>query len=110
MKNQDIFQACQSLVQEGKQPTVALIKTRLTTPLPLPSIIAGLKAFQANPKVILKRDSDNQASCANQSAGLANSNLSHEVLVNKVLMLEQQVAELKQSQQKLEARLAILEA
>jgi hypothetical protein len=49
MDTSEIIQACQQLVQEGKSPSVALIKSRLTRNFPLPTIIAGLKRWQANP-------------------------------------------------------------
>lgn len=43
--------AISTLAAEGKTPTVALIKARLTTPAPMPVIIAALKAWKAGNKM-----------------------------------------------------------
>ncbi|MCD9515822.1 hypothetical protein [Photobacterium carnosum] len=48
---QEIEQAIASLVAENKQPSIALIKARLTTSLPIPVIIKALQAWQKNAKV-----------------------------------------------------------
>ncbi|MEC6816361.1 hypothetical protein [Photobacterium toruni] len=48
---QEIEQVIASLVAEKKQPSTALIKARLTTPLPIPVIIKALQAWQKNAKV-----------------------------------------------------------
>ncbi len=44
-------QAITSLIAEGKEPSVALIKARLTEPLPMPLIIKALQAWKKNAKV-----------------------------------------------------------
>ncbi|KMV29488.1 hypothetical protein L4D00_05975 [Photobacterium swingsii] len=49
--SQDLEQAIHSLVTEGKEPSVALIKSRLTSPLPMPLIIKALQAWKKNAKV-----------------------------------------------------------
>ncbi|MGF1684485.1 hypothetical protein [Photobacterium minamisatsumaniensis] len=48
---QALEQAISSLTQEGKEPSVALIKARLTDPLPMPLIIKALQAWKKNAKV-----------------------------------------------------------
>lgn len=48
---QDLEQAINSLVAEGKEPSVALIKSRLATPLPMPLIIKALQAWKKNAKI-----------------------------------------------------------
>ena len=53
MSTSEIVNICQQLASEGKEPSVALIKARLTQTLPLPMIIAGLKSYKANPKQTL---------------------------------------------------------
>ena len=40
------------LANDGKKPTVALIKSRLKTPLPLVQIITSLKTWKHDPKLI----------------------------------------------------------
>lgn len=49
MSNSEIISICQQLHAEGKTPSVALIKARMSGPKILPNIIAGLKAWQASP-------------------------------------------------------------
>ncbi|WP_395344553.1 hypothetical protein PN836_007245 [Ningiella sp. W23] len=46
--SETIIQICQALYSKGLTPTTALIKSRLLEPLPLPSIISGLRAWQAS--------------------------------------------------------------
>ena len=48
---QEIEQVIKRLVIENKQPSVALIKARLTTSLPIPVIIKALQSWQKNAKV-----------------------------------------------------------
>ena len=49
MSSNEIFSVCQQLDKEGKEPSVALIKARLSIKQPLPTIVAGLKYWRANP-------------------------------------------------------------
>ena len=44
----EITKICQTLSDKGITPTIGLIKAKLTQKTPLPDIISGLKAFQAN--------------------------------------------------------------
>jgi TolA-binding protein len=39
------------LIDEGKEPTTALIKARLATPVPIPAIIAALKSWKSTKRV-----------------------------------------------------------
>ncbi|MGF1732968.1 hypothetical protein [Photobacterium kasasachensis] len=48
---QALEQAIESLIAEGKEPSVALIKSRLAEPLPMPLIIKALQAWKKNAKV-----------------------------------------------------------
>ncbi|ESP91635.1 MULTISPECIES: hypothetical protein [Pseudoalteromonas] len=45
-------QAISTLLAEGKTPTVATVKAKLTEPLPMPVIIAALAAYKNNPDAI----------------------------------------------------------
>jgi len=49
MSQQHIVDAANRVAQEGKQPTVALIKSRLTQPASLRDIIETLKTWQFDP-------------------------------------------------------------
>ncbi|PSW01682.1 hypothetical protein [Photobacterium lipolyticum] len=48
---QALEQVITSLIAEGKEPSVALIKARLADPLPMPVIIRALQAWKKNAKV-----------------------------------------------------------
>ncbi|TKB43525.1 hypothetical protein [Thalassotalea mangrovi] len=51
MSQQEIYQIAQRLHQQGKTPSVALIKSQLTVAMPLAAIIKGLQQWQKNPKL-----------------------------------------------------------
>ncbi|SMY18087.1 MULTISPECIES: hypothetical protein [Photobacterium] len=82
----EIEQAIKQLVIENKQPSVALIKARLTTSLPIPVIIKALQAWQKNAKV------------------------PHIEKQQRVLTAEQRIEQLEQQVLALSTRLARLEA
>ncbi|KJF85196.1 hypothetical protein [Photobacterium phosphoreum] len=83
---QEIEQAIASLVADNKQPSIALIKARLTTPLPIPVIIKALQAWQKNAKV------------------------PHIEKQQRVLTADQRIEQLEQQVLALSTRLARLEA
>ena len=58
--NAVVFDAIKALLDEGKTPTVALTKSKLTQPIPLPVIIAAVSQYKNNPDSI-----DNLAKSAN---------------------------------------------
>jgi len=41
----------QSLADQGKEPTVALVKARLSTPVPMPAIISALKGWKSSQRI-----------------------------------------------------------
>ncbi|MCF6441918.1 hypothetical protein L1077_21010 [Pseudoalteromonas luteoviolacea] len=45
-------QAISTLLAEGKTPSVATVKAKLTEPLPMPVIIAALASYKNNPEAI----------------------------------------------------------
>lgn len=80
-----------SLVAQGKKPSVALVKARLTTPVPMPAIIATIKSWQSSsriPKVEVAASENAQ---------------------DKISSLEQEVASLNKRVADLETRLQQLE-
>ncbi|WP_318442359.1 hypothetical protein [Photobacterium leiognathi] len=48
---QELESVIAALTTEGKEPSVALIKARLSNPLPIPVIIKALQAWKKNAKV-----------------------------------------------------------
>ena len=86
--SQELKDVLEQLHQEGKEPTVALVKARLNTSIPMPALITALKSWKsANrvPKVEIaaKQQSDQ----------------------DRISELERQVAELQQRLIALESKL-----
>ena len=59
MKNvtDELQKILQDLTDEGKKPTTALVRSRLTTQVPMPAIIAAVKSFKSTssiPKIEVK--------------------------------------------------------
>jgi hypothetical protein len=50
--NSVVFDAIKALLNEGKMPTVALTKSRLAQPVPMPMIIAAVSQYKNNPDSI----------------------------------------------------------
>lgn len=48
--NDEILTVANQLANQGKKPSVALVKTRLSQPTPLPQIISVLKTWQHDPE------------------------------------------------------------
>lgn len=93
MNNQEIISICQQLSKEGKEPSVALIKARLSKPAPMPFVIGGLKQWRANPNIKLENTSDEKDS----------SSAPTQSLEQRVSALEEEVKELKVIIAKLQA-------
>ncbi|MCE7566743.1 hypothetical protein LZS85_11525 [Aliivibrio fischeri] len=53
MKNvtDELQKVLQDLTNEGKKPTTALVRARLTTQIPMPAIIAAVKSFKSTSHV-----------------------------------------------------------
>ncbi|KOO07085.1 hypothetical protein [Vibrio hepatarius] len=86
--SQELKDVLEQLHQEGKEPTVALVKTRLSTPIPMPALITALKSWKsANrvPKVEIAAKQQSEQ--------------------DRISELEKQVAELQQRLTALESKL-----
>ncbi len=87
--SQELTDVLEQLHQEGKEPTVALVKARLSTPIPMPALITALKSWKsANrvPKVEIAAKQQSEQ--------------------DRISELEKQVAELQQRLIALERKLA----
>ncbi|NAW85341.1 hypothetical protein [Photobacterium halotolerans] len=82
--------AISTLIAEGKEPSVALVKARLREPLPMPVIIQALKSWKQHAKVPDIKAS--QATPASDSERLA-------ALEQQVASLTARLAALEQAQQ-----------
>ncbi|MGR5235625.1 hypothetical protein [Vibrio alfacsensis] len=55
MLTQDVTKELEAVMdqlqQQGKQPTVALVKTRLKTPVPMPALIAAIKSWKSASRI-----------------------------------------------------------
>lgn len=49
--SQELKDVLEQLHSEGKEPTVALVKARLSTPVPMPALIATLKSWKSANRV-----------------------------------------------------------
>lgn len=88
MKNNDIHLICNQLKQQGKTPSVALIKARLSSPMPLPQVIQAFKAWQQNP------DAENSVTPEVNEQSQLSLEQRVEQLEQHVLTLSQQLAQL----------------
>jgi len=95
MLTQDVSQELKDVLEqlhaEGKQPTVALVKARLSTPIPMPALITTLKSWKSSnrvPKVEVaaKTESNDQ---------------------DRIKQLEQEVAQLNKRIAALESKLGL---
>lgn len=56
MSSPEIARICAKLVADGKEPTIALIKAKLSTKTALPLIIDGLKRWKNNPNAPIEAE------------------------------------------------------
>ncbi|TWX73909.1 hypothetical protein [Colwellia sp. C1TZA3] len=87
------------LANEGKVPSVALIKSQLNQTLPLPQIIAALKNWHHDPTFIHTKHQD-VATKASTEAKPNNTEISL-LIANALAPLQQEITELKQQLKKL---------
>lgn len=67
---QALTDAIDALVNEGKEPSVALIKSRLVDPLPMPLIIKALQSWKSSARVPKIEKVDKQPSAEARIAAL----------------------------------------
>lgn len=72
----------QQLQQQNKEPTLALVKARLTKPVPLPAIISAISRWKSNLQML--------------NVEITKNDLPHQSDRIRIEKLEQQVAELCQ--------------
>ncbi|MDN3683688.1 hypothetical protein [Vibrio sinaloensis] len=49
--SQELKEVLEALRQEGKEPTVALVKARMSTPVPMPALITTIKSWKQSNRV-----------------------------------------------------------
>lgn len=83
-----IIAICQQLQQQGKTPSLALIRAKSSVTLPIPEVLAVLARFKADPNNIDKFNTPNDATTEQIQ--------SPDALQSRVDMLEAQVKQLQQ--------------
>ncbi|MGL5007178.1 MAG: hypothetical protein ACRC53_07365 [Plesiomonas sp.] len=91
----EVVQVLQQLKREGKTPSIALIKGRLSVPVPLPVIVSLLAKEKANVR--------HDTRLLPENVERADSALSVAELTERVQMLEQHVATLQRAVAELQA-------
>lgn len=101
----EVIEACQRINKSGSKPSIALIKTRLSTFVPLPIIIKGLTHWQANPsesdELITNKATKHVQEGSPSALSKADLNALYErvsSLENAVTNLQTEVQALKQQQ------------
>ena len=82
------------LANEGRNPTVALIKSKLNQPAPLPTIISTLKSWQHDPDFIKIKNDDVKTSAEKTTVTTENEQLS-QLIAQAILPLQEELAEVK---------------
>ncbi len=116
-----VLAAARSLEASGKTPSLALIKTRVGSRLPLPILIQGLQQFKSMPKAERERLTELQATSPTEEAPITHDAITLITLAERLLTqqthfdryAEQQTAEivqLKNELLKLQQRINLLES
>ena len=95
----EILCIANQLANEGKQPTVALVKTRLATSTPLPMIISTLKSWQHQPDKVTTSESK-----PDQKQTIPPASEVQQAIDNALAPIKQELAEIKALLQSLEKR------
>ncbi len=90
--NDEILAIANQLANQGKKPSVALIKTRLSHPTPLPTIISVLKTWQHDPAFIQSK----KQPITNQTTENSNVDELRLVVDKAIEPLKQEILALKQ--------------
>ena len=93
--NDEIVILANQLANQGKKPTVALIKAKLTNSAPLPTIISTLKSWQHDPKLIALPKEKNAGSVKHENNSSETEKL-HELLNEELAQMKEEISELKQ--------------
>ncbi len=78
------------LAEQGKEPTVALVKARLSTSVPMPALITTIKSWKSANRVPKVEVSAEPKSDADRFADLEKK---IQALTQRVVLLEQQLSE-----------------
>ncbi len=100
--SEEIIAIANMLADQGKKPSVALIKTRLSQTVPLPTIITVLKSWQHQPNKQATEQQKNSMIMAKEnkqqltSGEALNKQELEQIIAQALLPLQAELAELKQ--------------
>jgi hypothetical protein len=92
--NDEITIIANQLANQGKKPSVALVKTRLGSRTPLPTIISALKNWTHDPEFIESKNKAEQKS-QNNTAPSEVSPAVNKAIKQALLPIEVELAEIK---------------
>ncbi|WP_440873806.1 hypothetical protein [Thalassotalea sp. PLHSN55] len=84
------------LANQGKKPSVALVKTKLTQQVPLPTIIQTLKTWQHDPEFIATANQATTETKASTNLATAKEQEIQQAIALAIAPLQQEVAQLKE--------------
>lgn len=91
----EIITIANKLANQGKKPTVALIKAQLSQPTPLPKIISILKTWQHDPTFTVLKDITKGETAKESFNDMNTDNLS--LMIDKALQpLKEELKEIKE--------------
>ncbi len=93
MTQQHIIAAADQLAHEGKKPTVALVKSRLSQPASMRDIIEVLKVWRFNPDAAVAADKVNPSTAQTETKSQPPS--TEQLIAAAVTPLRQEIAALR---------------
>jgi len=89
--NDEILIIANQLANQGKKPSVALIKTKISQPVPLPQLISVLKNWQHEPDFICAtpKSDPKEYKVPNEEQAFS------QLVAQAIMPLEQEIVELK---------------
>ena len=88
-----VVNACADLHESGKQPSVALLKSKLSNSVSLPQLVKGLSVWKDNPqRIVISKTTKNKALSNNrENARIAALEDKVDALEHRILELERQL-------------------
>jgi len=92
--NDEILALANQLANNGKKPTVALIKGKLTKTVPLPTIISTLKTWQHDPSFVAQPQKNEQMNIE-ASCNSSETDPLRQILNEELAQMRHDIVELK---------------
>ena len=95
---QHLFDICQQLIQDGKKPSVALLRTKAPKSTHLADIIAIIQSYQADPNFFSENAGQK---LANPTSDESCTELTNRQLTERIIALEQHISKIEEKLRKL---------